>query len=199
MFTMPYGSKWRTYCAIVHKLLSVRSTLTFLPSQEYEVKQLMYDLATGNDNGRDFYLHVRRKSMSIISASALGRRIDNKDHDDIKRAGQSSQLLGRITRAGAFIEDELPFLLFLPRFMQPSHKKAQQFAGLLRRAKMHIWNRLQAEVASGIAPPSFGKELALSDYKRQGLTDEDAAWIAGGKSTLSQPSRTTYLRYDSSR
>ena len=186
MFTMSYGARWREYRTIVHKLLSIRMTLTFIPSQAYEVKQLLYDLATSNTNETDFYSHIRRMSISIVSTSALGRRIDSKDHEDIKRAGESSKLLGRISRAGAFIEDELPFLLYLPRWAQPSYKKAQEYAKILLNAKIHVWNRLKDEVESGHAPSSFGKELAESEYRLHGLTEEDAAWIAGGKSILTQ-------------
>jgi hypothetical protein len=88
--------------------------LTFVPSQEYESTQLLPDLLDGNTDQRAFYGHVRRMSMSIISTSSLGRRIPTADHVDIQRARESSQLLGRITRVGAFVEDEIPPLLWLP-------------------------------------------------------------------------------------
>ena len=180
MFTMPYGPKWRTYRATVHQLVSTTATLAFVPSQEYEITQLLADLLDGNADQRSFYGHVRRMSMSIISTSSLGRRIPAADHADIQRAGESSKLLGKITRAGAFVEDEIPPLLWLPRWFQPSHAKAQQYAHILLQAKMHIWNRLQAEVDAGTCPPCFGRTLAESDFRAQGLVEADAAWIVGG-------------------
>jgi cytochrome P450 len=47
-------------------------------------------------------------------------------------------------------------------------------------AKLHIWNRLKAEVADGTCPPCFGRTLAESDFRSQGLEEADAAWIVGG-------------------
>ncbi|KAI9688982.1 MAG: hypothetical protein M1822_000719 [Bathelium mastoideum] len=180
MFTMSYGPKWRTYRTMTHQLLSTQMTLTFIPSQEHEVKQLMYELANENANERDFYFHVRRMSMSIISTSTLGRRIDSKDHIDIQRANESLKLLGKITRAGAFIEDELPLLLLLPQWLQPSYKKATEYATVLLNAKLHVWNRLKEDFRVRSLNPCFGKELIGSDYGSKGLTEADAAWIVGG-------------------
>jgi cytochrome P450 len=180
---MSYGHKWRTYRTMVHQLLSFKSTLTFVPSQEYEIKQLMFELAKDNENEENFYFNVRRMSMSIISTSTLGRRIDSRNHIDIQRSAESSRLLGRISRAGAFIEDELPLLLLLPRWLQPSYRKATDYAKLLLNAKLHIWNRLKREHESGSLATSFGKDLLESEYGSKGLTEADAAWIVGGKCT----------------
>jgi hypothetical protein len=134
-------------------------TLTFVPSQEYEITQLLPYLLDGNTDQRAFYGHVRRMSMSIISTSSLGRRIPTADHVDIQRARESSQLLGRITRVGTFVEDEIPPLLWLPTWLQPSHQKAKAFARILLNAKLHIWNRLKAEVADGTCPPCLGAHM----------------------------------------
>ena len=187
MFTMSYGPKWRIYRTIVHQLVSTKMTMSFLPSQEFEVRQLVHDILSENANEGDFYFNVRRMSISIISTSTLGRRIDSKDHIDIQRAGESSKLLGKITRAGAFIEDELPFLLLLPRWLQPSYGKAVKYAEVLLNAKLGIWNRLKTEAKSGNLAPCFGKELLDSDYQAKGLSEADAAWIVGGTPQMTQP------------
>ncbi|KUL82317.1 hypothetical protein ZTR_09715 [Talaromyces verruculosus] len=180
MFTMPYGPKWRAYRAIVHQLLSAKMTQTFVATQTFEVKQLMWDLAHNNTYADEFYQHIRRLSFSIIMTSTYGRRVDRWDHDDVHYAMESSRILGTITRAGGFIEDEIPLLAKLPHWMQPSRKRAMQCARPVHLAKMRLWNLMKEEIANGTAPPCFGKELILSDYKAQGLVEEEAAWIAGG-------------------
>jgi hypothetical protein len=164
-------------------------TMTFLPTQVFEVKELMWDLAKNNTNETEFYNHVRRMSFSIIMTSTYGRRVGRWDSDDVRYAMESSKILGTITRAGEFIEDELPFLSRLPHWMQPSRKRAAEYAKPVLGAKMRLWNLLKNEIANGTAPPCFGKELMMSDYHAQGLVDEDAAWIAGGMSFLSYTSR----------
>ena len=180
MFTMPYGPKWRTYRTIVHQLVSTKMTMTFIPSQEYEVTQLLADLLDSNSDQCAFYGHVRRMSISILSTSTLGRRIPTANHADIKRARESSKLLGRITRAGVFVEDEVPPLLRLPVWLQPSYKKAKEYSKVLLDAKLHIWNRLQVEAKNGKCIPCFGRTLVESNFREQGLVEADAAWIVGG-------------------
>ncbi|KAL8748424.1 MAG: hypothetical protein Q9184_007312 [Pyrenodesmia sp. 2 TL-2023] len=67
----------------------------------------------------------------------------------------------------------------LPEWLQPGRRRAEKFAGPVLEPKMRLWHRLEREVDTGNAVPSFGKELLESDYKAQGLKDEDAAWICG--------------------
>jgi len=180
MFTMSYGPKWRAHRTIMHQLLAPKATLSFVPSQEFEVKQFIYQLAFENDDYGAFYQHVRRLSFSIVMTSTYGRRIGSWDHPDVKAAGETSALLGRITRPGAFPEDDLPLLAMLPKWLQPSRKAAKGYADIILRGKMRSWNQLKAEHAAGRAPPSFGRTLLESDYAAKGLTDEDCAWIVGG-------------------
>lgn len=47
---------------------------------------------------------------------------------------------------------------------------------------MRLWRRLQNQLAAGKAPVSYAREMMESSdsWRKQGLTDEDAAWIAGG-------------------
>ena len=181
-FTMPYGPKWRTYRGISHQLLSSTTTASFIPTQEYEAKQLLVDLATKNANQRDFYQHIRRYSFSIIMTSTYGSRVSHWDHEDVHHAARSSQILGKITRAGAFIVDELPILALLPTWLQPGRKYAQEISKPLLEAKMRLWRRMQAQLAAGQAPPCYAREvMEKSDsWRKEGLTDEDAAWNLGG-------------------
>lgn len=161
-------------------------TATFMPSQEFEVKQFLYELAFDNDDQSKFFQHVRRLSFSIIMTSTYGRRVGSSDHEDLKAAAEASALLGKISRPGAFIEDELPPLASLPEWLQPSRKKAKEYYKVVLKGKMRLWDRLCDDMKTGSAPPSFGRSLYESDFKDQGLTDEDASWIVGGKFRIPQ-------------
>ncbi|MCJ1423848.1 hypothetical protein MMC29_001733 [Sticta canariensis] len=114
MLTMPYGPKWRAYRTLVHGLLTPKMVETFVPVQTLEIKQLMYDLAFDNVNNSAFYGHVCRALFSIMMTAVFGRRIDRVDHEDIKYSEQSGRLLGKLGKAGTFIEDEIPPLAKLP-------------------------------------------------------------------------------------
>lgn len=182
MFTLPYGPKWRTYRSIVHQLVSSTMTATFIPTQEYETKQLMSELATSNANQRDFYFAVRRFAFSIIMTSTYGNRINTWDHEDVEHAARSSRILAQITPAGSFIVDELPILARLPSWLQPGRKRAENFGYHLLEAKMRLWRRLKKQIEAKQAPICYAREMmeTSENWRRQGLTDEDAAWIAGG-------------------
>ncbi|KAF2867549.1 O-methylsterigmatocystin oxidoreductase [Massariosphaeria phaeospora] len=180
IFTMPYGPKWRSHRSTMHRLLDPKMTLTFVPSQEFEVKQFLYQLAFDNEDQNKFFQHIRRLSFSIVMTSTYGRRVDSTEHEDLRAAAKASALLGKISRPGAFIEDEIPPLALLPEWAQPSRKKAKEYYKIVLKGKMQMWERLCDEVKRGVAPPSFGKSLYESNFRDEGLTDEDAAWIVGG-------------------
>ena len=184
MLTMPYGPKWRAYRTLVHNLLTPKMVETFVPVQTLEIRQLMYNLAFDNVDNAAFYGHLRRALFSIMMTAVYGRRIDRMDHEDIKYSEQSGRLLGKLGKAGTFIEDEIPPLARLPTWMQPSRKKALEHAQWVLWVKMRMWNTLQEEFDNGTAPPCYGADIMRSDYASQGLVKEDCAWIAGGKLVL---------------
>jgi len=72
---MGYTPAWRKLRAIVHKLLTPKASAVFMPSQVFEAKQLLYDLLNDNKSGEDWYLHMRRYSLSVVMTSTYGRRI----------------------------------------------------------------------------------------------------------------------------
>lgn len=180
MLTMPYGPKWRAYRTLVHGLLTPKMVQTFVPIQTFEIKQLMYDLANNNIDDAAFYGHLRRALFSIMNTAVYGRRIDRMDHEDIKLSEQNGKLMGKLGKAGTFIEDELPLLASLPTWLQPSRRKALEHAKWVLWVKMRMWNTLQEQFDQGKAPRCYGTDMLESDYASQGLQKEDCAWIAGG-------------------
>jgi cytochrome P450 len=72
---MDYTPKWRQLRAVVHKLLTPKMSDTFRPSQEFEAKQLMFDLLTDNKDDEAFYNHIRRYTTSVVMTSTYGRRV----------------------------------------------------------------------------------------------------------------------------
>lgn len=72
---MSHTPTWRKLRAIVHKLLTPKSSATFMPSQEFEAKQLVYDLLSANDGDEKWYQHIRRYTTSVVMTSTYGRRI----------------------------------------------------------------------------------------------------------------------------
>ncbi|KAI1456596.1 putative O-methylsterigmatocystin oxidoreductase [Annulohypoxylon moriforme] len=182
MPTMPYGPHWRAQRSVVRHITTVPMTTTFIPSQEFETKQLLYDLATDNENQRNFYQHMRRYAFSIIMTNTFGTRVKTWDHPDAQNAARSQAILRRTSRPGAFLIDELPPLACLPKWLQPGRKEAEEAARQVRDIKMGLWRRLEGQHAQGKAPHCYAREILESkeSWYAQGLTDEDLAWVAGG-------------------
>ncbi|KAI0008984.1 hypothetical protein F4779DRAFT_618107 [Xylariaceae sp. FL0662B] len=66
----------------------------FVSSQEFEIKQFFYQFA------------LNKSAVLIMSVN----------HLDMRSAGETSALLYRITRPGAFVEDEIPLMEKLSSF-----------------------------------------------------------------------------------
>lgn len=71
---MPYSPQWRRLRTIVHQLLTPKASAAFKPSQEFEAKQLMYDLLH-DESEENFYMDVRRYTISVMMTSTYGKRI----------------------------------------------------------------------------------------------------------------------------
>ncbi|KXG47308.1 Cytochrome P450, E-class, group I [Penicillium griseofulvum] len=182
MPTMPYGPHWRAQRSVVRQVTTVPMTATFVPSQEFETKQLLFDLAMDNDNQRNFYQHMRRYAFSIIMTNTFGTRVKNWDHPDAQNAVRSQAVLRRTSRPGAFLVDEFPPLALLPKWLQPGRKDAIEAAKEVLGIKMGLWRRLENQFETGKAPHCFARSIIENkDYwYNQGLNDEDLAWVAGG-------------------
>ncbi|KAI4159114.1 MAG: hypothetical protein L6R39_000413 [Caloplaca ligustica] len=182
MPTMPYGPLWRAQRSIIRQITTVPMTATFVPSQEFETKQLLFDLATDNGNQRNFYQHMRRYAFSIIMTNTFGTRVNKMDHPDVKNAIRSQEILRETSKPGAFIVDEVPPLARLPKWLQPGQRQAKAAAKEVLDIKMGLWRRLEKQVVSGKAPHCYAREIFESreSWYAQGLTEEDLAWVAGG-------------------
>ncbi|XXG97470.1 hypothetical protein Hte_003772 [Hypoxylon texense] len=180
--TMPYGPRWRAQRSVVRQITSVPMTSTLMPTQEFETKQLLFDLATDNDNQRNFYVHMRRFAFSIIMTNTFGTRVKTWDHPDVHNAVNSQTLLRNMTRPGAFIVDLFPPLARLPEWLQPGRREAEDASKKLLDIKMGLWRRLEKQHEAGRAPACYGREILENkqSWYKQGLTDEDLAWVAGG-------------------
>ncbi|KAL4939604.1 hypothetical protein BDV06DRAFT_230926 [Aspergillus oleicola] len=182
MPTMPYGKSWRNLRSIIRQITTVPITGSFVPSQEFEAKQLFFDLGTNNENQRDFYQHMRRYAFSIIMTNTFGTRVKNWDHPDAQNAVRSQGILRRTSRPGAFLVDELPPLAKLPRWLQPGLGEAKAAAKEVNDIKMELWERLKSQVEAGKAPHCYAREVYESreSWYAKGATEEHLAWVSGG-------------------
>lgn len=162
---MAYTTKWKKLHSLLKPLLTAKASAMFIPSQEFEIKQLLYDFASEEGkNSTDFYVHVRRMTFSIVMTSAYGLRIPKWDCREVRDVYGNMRLLSIILKPGTFWIDVFPPLGWLPRWMFPSWPAAKKMAKFMHENKMRHWNELKERAANGDAPECFAKSLQESLY-----------------------------------
>ncbi|ETS80074.1 hypothetical protein PFICI_07603 [Pestalotiopsis fici W106-1] len=176
---MTYTPRWRKLRAMVHKLLTPKASEIFKPSQEFETKQLLFDILTGNADQESFYQHVRRYTTSIVMTSTYGRRVPVWDCEDVHEIYGLMKEFSESAAPGRYIAELVPALASLPVWMQWWRASALQSYRRQRHIWMKYWSRLQVQIGQGCAPECFGKQFTESGYQKQDISDEQAAFVAG--------------------
>ncbi|KAF2188872.1 cytochrome P450 [Zopfia rhizophila CBS 207.26] len=174
----PYGKVWRGSRAVFHKVLTPKMAEDYSIIQLFEAKQLAVDLL---DNPKDFYMHNRRYSASVIMQVTYGWRIPEWDCPEIRAI---FEVLGRFVQCrkpGQWLVDVFPSLAKNPVFNALSSWKrvGKRFYELDEATWMGFWNQMNEKVKQGTAPHCFGKVLQ-AEYEKAGLSESQAAWICGG-------------------
>ncbi|EXJ86779.1 hypothetical protein A1O3_03733 [Capronia epimyces CBS 606.96] len=179
---MSYTPEWRKLRAIVHKLLTPKSSEQFRPSQEFEAKQLIRDIWDDNRRGdhESFYMHIRRYTTSVVMTSTYGRRIPQWNCEDVREVYGLMKEFSDATAPGVFIADTLPPLAdVVPQPLQWWRRQALQYYNRQARIWMKYWTILQEQIRQGVAPDCFVRQWSEGDYKKQGISEIQAAFVAG--------------------
>ncbi|KAH8807381.1 cytochrome P450 76C3 [Xylogone sp. PMI_703] len=186
---MPYGPEWRKLRSMSHKLLTPKMSNTFKPSQEFESLQLLYDILTNNNNDREFYMHVRRYTVSVIMTSTYGRRVPIWDCEDVREIYGLMKDFSEIAAPGKYLADTIPPLGKLPVALQWWRKSILPLQQRQAIIWMKYWTSLKIKMDTGQAPECFVKQCIETDYEKQGITELQAAFLAG--SMIEAGSETT--------
>ncbi|CAK7218963.1 hypothetical protein SEUCBS140593_003732 [Sporothrix eucalyptigena] len=147
---LSYGPKWRKLRTIVHKLLTPKASDTYKPSQEFEAKKLVYDLATDNADEITFYNHVRRYTTSVVLTSTYGRRAPVWDCDDVREIYQIMNDFTTVASPGGYVADLLPALAKLPTWLQWWRPHALRGYKNQAVVWMKHWNRLKDQMREAL-------------------------------------------------
>ncbi|EXJ53388.1 uncharacterized protein A1O5_13377 [Cladophialophora psammophila CBS 110553] len=176
---MSYTLRWRKLRATVHKLLTPKASGVFKPSQEFEAKQLLYDLLVNNKNLEEFYMHVRRYTTSVVMTSTYGKRVPTWDREDYIEVYAEMDDFSRSLVPGEFIADLFPPLARLPTWLQWWRERALEY----HRRQAHIWlkhwRNLRQQIAEKRAPECFVKQYIESEQKKEDFSEMQGAFVAG--------------------
>ncbi|KAJ5805527.1 uncharacterized protein N7503_003129 [Penicillium pulvis] len=179
MLLMPYTPKWRKLRAIVHQLLTPKSSDNFKPSQEFEAKQLLWDICTDNSDQENFYMHIRRYTTSVVMTSTYGRRIPQWDCEDIREIYGLMQDFSEAAEPGKYLAELFPPLSKLPVWMQWWRESAERSFQRQASIWMKYFSDLQRSIKKNEAPECFVKSFIESDYEKNDISDLQASFVAG--------------------
>ncbi|EHY61263.1 hypothetical protein HRR90_009033 [Exophiala dermatitidis] len=175
---MAYGPRYRVVRKIAHSLLNINVSTSYQPVQDLESKQLMYDLLHDPEH---FYDHNRRYSASVILTVAYGHRMADWDNPLVKKIYTVVNNLQQFSTPGAFLVDTFPSLQHFPQWMFGNWRKfGQKCFAHDSVVYLKLWGNLKKEVDEGTANPCFARDFYLSDPKKLGLDELQAAYQTGG-------------------
>jgi len=85
----------------------------------------------------------------------------------------------RIAAPGAYIADTIVPLGRLPIWAQWWRKGLQPYYQRQVNLWMKLWNELKQKMEKGNAPECFVKQVIEQDYEKQGISELQAAFLAG--------------------
>ncbi|KAF5005058.1 hypothetical protein FDECE_8474 [Fusarium decemcellulare] len=142
MLLRPYDERYKLHQRMQAPLLALRSAATYRPLQEIEAKQLLWDVFTESEevgeSGINFHHHHERAMASFIYCMNYGYRLKTGYEKELMDAKKVQAKFARTGQVGAYIVDSFPSLNYLPKFLAPWKKEAEQLYELERQ--LHVGN-----------------------------------------------------------
>lgn len=173
---MHYGPTWRKLRRMIHGLLNVQKSASYVPYQDLESKQLLFELLAQPEQFLD---SLRRYAMSVISTIVFGfRTVESND----PRLTSLFDILETITELvqsnGAAILEVFPPLRLIPDIFLPTVKKAKLDGKKEMELFGGLWQNAKSALKSGTAKSCFAVDMAKSQEKEQ-VSDGIAAYTCG--------------------
>ncbi|PKY05091.1 putative cytochrome P450 [Aspergillus campestris IBT 28561] len=156
------GEKWRHARKMWQTVLNGSAAKQYLPYQELETQQLLFDLLQAPNEWRD---HIERYSNSVAMTMVNGRRIVSSADARVKETIQDLYDLSETGVRGAFL-DSWPFLWKIPQWFLPVCKQAREIAAKHRDLIWRNYSDVQDRTVKGAALPSFNN--AIQEKLKQG-------------------------------
>ncbi|KAL7622129.1 hypothetical protein AAE478_007631 [Parahypoxylon ruwenzoriense] len=176
LLMMGYGPTWRSFRKLVHTLLSVTASKLYVPYQDLENKQMLYEMITQPDQ---FLEHIRRYANALTTTMVFGWRTPTYRDEKMMQLFDGFSEFADLNQTGAaaFL-DSFPLLRQLPQFLIPMQKKAKELHRKEKALYKGHWLKAKDDLSKGILKPCFCVGLAEAQEKG-GFDDDQAAYISG--------------------
>ncbi|KAJ3540640.1 hypothetical protein NM208_g4966 [Fusarium decemcellulare] len=171
MLLRPYDERYKLHQRMGAPLLTLRSAATYRHLQDIESRQLLWDVFSEaekvGEKGIDFHHHHERAMASFIYCMNYGYRIKTGYEQELLDAQKVQAEFARTGQVGAYIVDSFPSLNYLPKFLAPWKKEAEQLYELERQ--LHVGNLKKGLNNRGW---NFSKYMEASPEARDMPTEE---------------------------
>ncbi|KAL1677857.1 cytochrome P450 [Schizophyllum commune] len=171
-----YTERWRRIRKAEHLLLSTTTVQKFIPIQEAESAQLLYEILTAP---KDFYHHIERYAASTVLSITYGKRSVRYESSVAEEFTRDfNRWLTLMAPGNHPPVDMFPFLQKLPEFMAPWKTEAREVRRLQRGLFMRLLEECEERVAGGEDTPFYMADIIRSK-ESLGLEREQLAYLGG--------------------
>ncbi|KAL1744063.1 cytochrome P450 [Schizophyllum fasciatum] len=169
-----YTEKWRRIRKAEHLLLSTTTVQKYIPIQEAESTQLLYDFVTAP---KKFFHHIERYAASTVLSITYGKRSVRYESSV---AGTFAKDFERwLTLLDNHPPMDLfPFLQKVPEFLASWKTEAREIRKSQRGLFMQLLGECEERVASGEDTPFYMADI-LRSKESLGLEREQLAYLGG--------------------
>ncbi|KAF2733286.1 cytochrome P450 [Polyplosphaeria fusca] len=177
MLMMRYGPEWRIRRSS-HNALHIKQAVKYIPYQELESKQLIYDMMQAPSNLKE---HYRRFASSLITSVVFGFRWKTFEERGLQHFFHLFDKFVALNKTGgAAFPDFFPILRYLPSWLSAAQRVASEhhkeememFKGHWMTAKHKIQNKT-------LSAQSCAAGDLLQMQQEEGFSDEFAAYQTG--------------------
>lgn len=187
LLMMGYGQTWRGFRKLIHSLLNVTASKTYLSYQVLENKQMLYGFIMQPE---DFLFHIRRYSNALTTTMVFGWRTPTYQDDKLMQLFDGFSEFADLNQTGAAaLLDAFPLLRNIPESLNPTHRLAKKLHAKEKNLYLSHWLKAKDEINKGTISPCFCVGLAEAQ-KKEGFSDDQACYISG--TLLEAGSDTTF-------
>lgn len=193
---MPYGETWRRLRSISQAALSITTSATYKPIQDFESKQVLYEFLHAQ-NDEAFFDINRRYSTSAIMTATYGHRVADWNDPVISRVYKVLEHFSQMAEPGAWLVDSFPLLAKLPsRMVQNWWNIGRGWFEYDSKVYLDLYLGLVEKVKEGTAPDCFIRDVYERIQKspeKHAISDELAAYAAGSLVEAGSESTSTVI------
>ncbi|KAK4234081.1 Fumitremorgin C synthase [Achaetomium macrosporum] len=177
MLLRPYDERYRLNQRMEAPLLNLRFARAYRPLPDLESRQLLFDVlheySEVGAKGVDFHHHFERAMASFIYCVNYGYRLRTGYKQALLDGKRVQAEFARTGQVGAYLVDSFPSLNYLPKWLAPWKKKAEELYELERQ--LHVGN-----LDKGLNNPgwNFSKHMVESP-EPQVMSTEELAFDLG--------------------